>query len=75
MSAEQGSPDEQSIPETETEVVRPLRRHFRMFTDGKQPTIDRLGIVMEVLGEMADNERRAAIAYAADFYGYKVYSK
>jgi len=72
---EHPSPDEQRSVETETEVVRPMRISLRLFTDGKHPPIDRLGLLMEVLGQMPDNERRAALAYAADFYGYKVYSK
>jgi hypothetical protein len=53
-----------------------LRRSFVMFTNGEIPSIDRLGVMMTVLGEMTeDNERRAALAYAADFYGFKVYAK
>lgn len=53
-----------------------VRREFVLFTDGELPSIDRLGIMMTVLGEMTeDNERRAALAYAADFYGFKVYTK
>lgn len=69
------TPDEQCIPETETEIVRPLRISLRLFTDGKHPPIDRLGLLMEVLGQMPDNERRASLSYAADFYGYRVYPK
>jgi hypothetical protein len=75
MSAAQPSPDELTTPETETEVVRPARITLRLFTDGKNPTIDRLGLLLEVLGQMPDNERRAALAYAADFYGRRESSK
>jgi hypothetical protein len=50
-----------------------VRRSFRLFTGGEYPCIDRLSIMMTVLGEMTENERRAALAYAADFYGFKVY--
>lgn len=64
----QPTPDEQSTIQTETEVVHPKRVTLRLFTDGKNPTIDRLGLLMEVLGQMPDNERRAALKYAVNFY-------
>jgi hypothetical protein len=53
-----------------------LRRAYVMISNGELPPIDRLAVLMTVLGEMTeDNERRAALAYAADFYGFKVYAK
>lgn len=53
--------------------MKPLvRRSFVLFTHGEQPPIDRLSIMMTVLGEMDDNERHAALAYAADYYGYGI---
>lgn len=55
---------------------RKVRRSFVLFTDGELPPIDRLSVMMTVLGEMTeDNERRAALAYAADFYGFRIYTK
>jgi hypothetical protein len=66
-------PTEQETPVTE--MTRVQRRSFKLYTDGEHPPIDRLSIIMQLLGEATDMERRAAIAYAADYYGYQVYRK
>lgn len=71
----QPASNEQLQPEAQTEMTRRVRRSFVLFTNGEQPPIDRLSIAMTVLGEMDDNERRAALAYAADYYGYRIYMK
>jgi hypothetical protein len=47
-----------------------VRREFELVTDGKRPEIDRLHMVTEVFAEMDDNERRAVLAYVADYWGY-----
>lgn len=62
----------EELPEPQTEMKPLVRRSFVLFTDGEQPSIDRLSIMMTVLGEMDDNERHAALAYAADYYGYGI---
>lgn len=52
-----------------------VRRSFVLFTGGEVPEIDRLAIIMQLLKEMDDLERRAAVSYMADYYGFRVYAK
>lgn len=52
-----------------------LRRSFVMFSNGEVPEVDRLAVILELMKEMAENERRAAIFYFTDYYGYRVYPK
>lgn len=52
-----------------------LRRTFVLFTGDEVPEIDRLAIVMQVIKEMDDLERRAAVSYMADYFGYRVFPK
>lgn len=54
---------------------RPLRKCYRLFTEGEIPEIDRLSIIMEVLREMLPEERRAALGYVADFYHFRIQIK
>jgi len=52
-----------------------VHRPFKLFTNGEQPFVDRLAIIMELMREMEDNERRAALGYVSDYYGYRVLPK
>lgn len=53
-----------------------LRRAFVLFTADEVPCIDRLAIIMELFKEMSDHcERRAALSYITDFYGYRIYPR
>lgn len=52
-----------------------VRRSFVMFSSGEMPEIDRLAVLMELMREMNDKERLAAIGYVTDFYGYRVQPK
>lgn len=54
--------------------AQPLTRSFRLFTEGKEPGIDAMAIIAELLKEMAPNERNAALGYFADLYGFKLRS-
>lgn len=47
-------------------------RHESKKLLSEHPCIDRLSVMMTVLGEMTENEHRAGLAYAADFYGLRV---
>lgn len=53
-----------------------LKRTFVLFTADEVPCIDRLAIIMELFKEMNDHgERRAALSYITDFYGYRIYPR
>jgi len=52
-----------------------LRRAFVMFSNGEVPEVDRLAVIMELMREMNDNERRATLGYVADFCGCRVFQK
>ncbi len=46
-----------------------LRRSFPMFTNGKMPHIDRLGVVVQCFEEMDKSEQRAALGYLNARFG------
>lgn len=56
-------------------MSEPLRREFRLFTDGKEPGIDAMAIMVELLKELPDNERNAALQYVADLFGFSIVAK
>lgn len=55
--------------------MEPVTREFRLFTGGSSPGIDALAIMAELLKELKENERLAALQYCADLYGFGLVPK
>lgn len=53
-----------------TETESPVFKEFRLFTAGREPGIDAIAIMCELLRDMPENERRAAVYYVADKFGF-----
>lgn len=53
----------------------PVTREFRLFTAGREPGIDAISIMCEVLKDLSDNERSAALFYIADKHGFAITPK
>lgn len=58
-----------------TKPEYPTFRRFKLFTGGKEPGIDAIAIICEVLKELEPNELSAAMFYVADKHGYRIESK
>jgi hypothetical protein len=54
----------------EREPEHPVYREFKLFTGGKERGIDAIAIMSELMKEMDENERRAALFYVADKFGF-----
>lgn len=52
-----------------------MYREFQLFTGGKEPGIDGLAIISQLLKEMTPNERNAALFYVADLHGFEITPK
>lgn len=57
------------------EAVNPVYKEFRLFTGGKEPGIDAIAIICEVLKDLQKNELSAAMQYVADKHGYALIPK
>lgn len=54
---------------------QPLSRSFRLFTEGKEPGIDAIAIMCELMKELPENERHAALQFVADKFGFSLQVK
>lgn len=52
------------------EVERPVYKRFKLFTGGKEPGIDAISIMHDVLKDLPANELHAALQYIADRHGF-----
>lgn len=59
----------------ESKPEYPVYREFKLLTAGKEPGIDGLAIIHQILSEMKENERSAALFWIADKNGYVIAPK
>jgi hypothetical protein len=57
------------------EPETPVCKEFRLFTGGKEPGIDAIAIMCELLKDLPPNEMQAALQYVADKHGFSLQTK